>query len=85
MRSFGGFFGNDLVTPLGTEKMFGVWLTAAEVMLLGFDAQRAIALRAMKIAGGGYSARTSSPPPRGHATCLDEHVAAYAGNNEEPE
>jgi hypothetical protein len=37
--------------------MFGVWLAAAEGTLLAFDAQRVIALRVMKIAAGGSSAR----------------------------
>ena len=30
--------------------MFGIWLAVAEGALLGFEAQRVIALRAMKIA-----------------------------------
>jgi hypothetical protein len=30
--------------------MFGIWLAVAEGTLLGFEAQRVIALRAMKIA-----------------------------------
>jgi hypothetical protein len=38
--------------------MFGIWLAVAEGTLLGFDAQRVIALRAMKIAAGGSSARS---------------------------
>jgi hypothetical protein len=38
--------------------MFGIWLAVAERTLLGFDAQRVIALRAMKIAAGGSSARS---------------------------
>jgi hypothetical protein len=43
--------------------MFGVWLAVAEGTLLGFEAQRVIALRAVKIAAGGYSA----PGPAAHA------------------
>jgi hypothetical protein len=38
--------------------MFGIWLAVAEGTLLGFEAQRVIALRAMKIAAGGSSARS---------------------------
>jgi hypothetical protein len=38
--------------------MFGSWLAVAEGTLLGFEAQRVIALRAMKIAAGGSSARS---------------------------
>ena len=38
--------------------MFGFWLALVEGTLLGFDAQRVIALRAMKIAAGGSSARS---------------------------
>jgi hypothetical protein len=38
--------------------MFAIWLEAAEWTLLGFDAQRVIALRAMKIVAGGSSARS---------------------------
>ena len=38
--------------------MFGIWLAVAEGTLLGFDAQRVIALRPMKIAAGGSSARS---------------------------
>ena len=38
--------------------MFGFWLALVEGTLLGFDAQRVIALRAMKIATGGSSARS---------------------------
>jgi hypothetical protein len=38
--------------------MFAIWLAAAEWTLLGFDAQRVIALRVMKIAAGGSSARS---------------------------
>jgi hypothetical protein len=38
--------------------MFVIWLAAAEGTLLGFDAERAIALRAVKIAAGGSSARS---------------------------
>jgi len=49
---------DGLITPLGTEKMFGFWLAAAEGTLLGLDTQRVIALRAMKIAAGGSSARS---------------------------
>ena len=37
--------------------MFGIWLAAAEGTLLAFDARRVIALRMMKIAAGGSSAR----------------------------
>jgi hypothetical protein len=43
---------------VGTEQMFGIWLAVAEGTLLGFEAQRVIALRAMKIAAGGSSARS---------------------------
>jgi hypothetical protein len=38
--------------------MFDMWLAAVEGTLLGFDAQRVIALRAMKIAAGGSTARS---------------------------
>jgi hypothetical protein len=38
--------------------MFDIWLAAAEGTLLGFDSQRVIALRAMKIAAGGSAARS---------------------------
>jgi hypothetical protein len=39
--------------------MLGIWLAVAEGTLLGFEAQqRVIALRAMKIAAGGSSARS---------------------------
>ena len=38
--------------------MFGFWLAVVEGTLLGFDAQRVIALQAMKIAAGGSSARS---------------------------
>jgi hypothetical protein len=39
--------------------MFGFWLAVVEGTLLGFDAQRVIALQAMKIAAGGSSARSA--------------------------
>ncbi len=42
--------------------MFAIWLEAAEWTLLGFDAQRVIALRAMKIVAGGSSARSEVQP-----------------------
>jgi hypothetical protein len=38
--------------------MFGIWSAVAEGTLLGYDAQRVIALRAMKIATGGSAARS---------------------------
>jgi hypothetical protein len=37
-----------LITSKEREQMFGIWLAVAEGTLLGFDAQRVIALRAMK-------------------------------------
>ena len=47
-------------SAVGTGKMFGIWLAVAEGTLLGFEAQRVIALRAMKIAAGGSSAAAKS-------------------------
>jgi hypothetical protein len=38
--------------------MLGIWLAVAEGTLLGFEARRVIALRAMKIAAGGSAARS---------------------------
>ena len=39
--------------------MFGLWLAVVEGTFLGFDAQRVIALQAMKIAAGGSSAHSA--------------------------
>ena len=53
--------------------MLDIWLAAAEGTLLGFGAQRVIALRAMKIVAGGSSARSEL------SRMMTEKVSATAG------
>jgi hypothetical protein len=70
---------DDLITVKEREQMFGFWLAVVEGALIGFDAQRVIALQAMKIAAGGSSARSAVLRPAAKsAEMVTEKVSAGA-------